>query len=105
MKRWQGWVVMFVVVGGLCAAGCPAPSDGVGASEEVIRHNIFGTAYLGQQKWTEAEAAFGRALAIDPNEALLLNNSAVALIQQGRIDEAESGLAALGVGRRRSSTR
>lgn len=63
-----------------------------GVPEEAIRHNILGTAYLGQQKWAEAEAAFGKALELRPQDPLLLTNLAVAQIQHGRLDEAERQL-------------
>jgi len=68
--------------------GCPPPPGDGGVSEEAVRQNIFGTAYLGQQKWKEAEQAFRQALDLRPGDPLLLNNIAVALAQQSRIDEA-----------------
>jgi Flp pilus assembly protein TadD len=63
-----------------------------GVPEEIVRHNVLGTAYLGQGKWTEAEQEFARALELRPRDALLLNNLAVAEVQQGRLDEAEQHL-------------
>jgi len=71
----------FVVA--LTAAGC---ADGV--SEEVMRENVLGTAYLGRQNWTEAGAAFQRALELRPQDPVLLTNRAVALSQKGEIDSA-----------------
>jgi Tfp pilus assembly protein PilF len=70
--------------------GCPDPRPAAGIPEDVIRDNILGTAYLGQQKWGDAEAAFRRALDRRGSDPLLLTNAAVALVQQGRIDEAEA---------------
>ena len=37
----------------------PGPSNGV--PEEVIHHNILGTAYLSRQNWADAEAEFRKA--------------------------------------------
>jgi len=71
-------------------AGCSGTGDDPGVPEEVIRLNVLGTAYLGQQKWAEAEDSFRKALETRPSEPLLLNNAAVSLVQQGRIDEAEA---------------
>ena len=56
--------------------------------EELVADNIRGTAYLGQQKWSEAEQAFRAALELRPEQPRLLSNLAVALIQQGRTEEA-----------------
>ena len=71
--------------------GCPSRGER-GVPEEVVRHNVLGTAYLGQGKWAEAEQEFARALELRPRDALLLNNLAVAEVQQGRLDEAEQHL-------------
>lgn len=71
----------------LGAAACARQATGV--PEAVIAKNILGTAFLGQQKWTEAEAAFKRALAERPQDPLLLTNAAVAIVQLGRGEEAE----------------
>ena len=70
--------------------GCSGTTVEQGIPEDVVRLNVLGTAYLGQQKWAEAEEAFRLALETSPTEPLLLNNTAVALVQQGRIDEAEA---------------
>jgi tetratricopeptide (TPR) repeat protein len=53
-----------------------------------MRRNVLGTAYLGQLKWTDAEAAFRDALKLRGDDPGLLTNAAIALNQQGRIDEA-----------------
>jgi Flp pilus assembly protein TadD len=71
-------------------SGCAPRESERGVPEEVLRHNVLGTAYLGQQKWAEAEGAFAKALGLRPTDPLLLNNQAVALAQQGRIEEAEA---------------
>jgi Tfp pilus assembly protein PilF len=60
--------------------------------EEVVRRNIVGTAHLGQQKWTEAEAAFTSALELRPDDPLLHTNLAIARIQQSHIDAAVESL-------------
>jgi Tfp pilus assembly protein PilF len=74
------------------AVGCPGTARYGGIPEDVVRQNILGTAYLGQQKWKEAEQAFRGALEQRPGDPLLLNNVAVALIQQGLVDEANTFL-------------
>jgi Flp pilus assembly protein TadD len=71
-------------------SGCSGTTVEQGVPEEILRLNVLGTAYLGQQKWAEAEESFRKALERRPTEPLLLNNAAVALVQQGRIDEAEA---------------
>ena len=74
-------------------AGCSGGDGGSRElSEETIRLNILGTAYLGQQKWTEAGAEFDRALASRPADPLLLTNRAIAYNQAGEIDLAAERL-------------
>jgi len=55
-----------------------------------VRQNVLGTAYLGQQQWADAEAAFHTALAHRPEDPVLLVNMAVARIQQSETDDAET---------------
>jgi len=71
----------------LAAAAC-SPRRVAGPPEEVIRHNILGTSYLGQTKWADGEREFRAALALRPGDALLLTNTAIAVGQQGRTEEA-----------------
>ena len=85
-------VVVALVAWGL--VGCAGGSRDEAIPEEVFAANILGTAYLGQQKWSEAEASFREAIALRPKDPLPLNNLAVALIQQGRLDEAREQLQA-----------
>ena len=74
--------------------GCTGGNGaGQGVDEQVIRNNILGTAQLGQTKWSEAEAEFRRALARRPQDPLLLTNTAIAVNQQERSDEAMELLA------------
>jgi tetratricopeptide (TPR) repeat protein len=75
------------LAGLLAALGCSGPRTG-GPPEEAIRHNILGTAYLGQTKWADGEREFRAALALHPGDALLLTNTAIAVNQQGRTEEA-----------------
>ncbi len=71
------------------ASGCVQPDEsGEALEEEVIRNNIVGTAYLGQQKWSDAKGAFDKALALRSDDPLLLTNKAVAEFQQGEVDAA-----------------
>ena len=75
----------------LTVVGCASPSDpGPAGSipEEVIQHNILGTAYLGQFSWDDADKAFSDALALRDNDPILLNNMGVTRVQQNRLDEA-----------------
>jgi Flp pilus assembly protein TadD len=80
----------------LLLAGC-AGGDGAGSAsgldESVIRHNILGTAHLGQTQWAEAEGEFRRALEARPDDPLLLTNTAIAITQLERTDEATELLA------------
>ena len=78
-------VTLFSLV--LLGLGCPSGGPG-DVPEEAIRHNILGTAYLGQQNWAEAEAAFQKALELRPSDPLLLTNRAIALNQKGEIEPA-----------------
>ena len=80
-------VVVLVALSVLLSAGC-STEEGPGVSEEAMRYNILGTAQLGQTKWAEAETEFRRALALRPQDPLLLTNTAIAVYQQQRADEA-----------------
>ena len=82
-------VVVLVALPILLWFGCSTQKDS-SVSEEAIRHNILGTAQLGQTKWPEAEAEFRRALELRPGDPLLLTNTAIAAYQQQRADEARA---------------
>ena len=74
----------------LVILGC-RPADSAGAAgppEAAVRHNILGTALLGQQKWIDAENAFRAAVESGAVDPIPHNNIGVALVQQGKIDEA-----------------
>jgi tetratricopeptide (TPR) repeat protein len=77
--------VLVLVLAALTVAGCSG-SSGTGPPEDVIRLNILGTAYLGQQKWTEAGDAFTEALRLRPDDPVILTNRAVGLNQEGEIE-------------------
>lgn len=87
------WCALTIVVAALGA--CSGEDDPPGrdaVAESVIEENVLGTAYLGQQKWDDAEAAFRRALEQRPDDPLLLTNLGVALIQRGEYEQAEQAL-------------
>ncbi|MCP3981311.1 MAG: tetratricopeptide repeat protein [bacterium] len=81
-----------LLLAALCTPGCNGPSDSDGVSEEAIAFNVLGTAYLGQQKWDDAEREFRRAAEAGPGDPLPRNNIAVAMIQDGRVEEARAQL-------------
>jgi len=80
------WVPLALTV---CWIGCASQESAPAPSEVMLQHNVRGTAYLGQLKWTEAAQAFAAALEIEPGNPTLLTNRAVAIIQQGEIEAAE----------------
>ena len=94
MRRFPGlsrrWFAGLPVLAALITVGCQSDgtTDPGPVPEEVIQHNILGTAFLGQQKWAEAEEQFRAAHDLRPADALPLNNLGVALMQQGRSTEA-----------------
>jgi tetratricopeptide (TPR) repeat protein len=53
---------------------------------------IVGDAYLQAGRYDEAEAAFGRALELNPRDPMLYNRLAVVYLQTGRRNEAERAL-------------
>ena len=73
--------------------GCSEPYES-DVPESVIRQNTLGTAYLGQQEWGSAADSFRGALVERADDPLLLSNLAVALMQAGKPDEAETHLRA-----------
>jgi len=84
----RGFVSFAIALLLIVSSGCGGEATSSGVAEEAIRHNIMGTAYLGQQNWADAEDAFRKALALRADDPLLLNNIALAVIQQGEIDRA-----------------
>ena len=82
-----------VVVIPLLQMACSDPKPS-GVPEDVIRLNTLGTAYLGQQEWSKAAGSFAAALGQRPDDPLLLTNLAIALVQDGKPDEAEVQLQA-----------
>ncbi|HKQ60788.1 MAG TPA: FG-GAP-like repeat-containing protein [Candidatus Polarisedimenticolaceae bacterium] len=82
MIAWRWWAVPVL------ALACGACHRARGVPESVVEHNTRGTAYLGQQKWADAEREFRAALTERPRDAVLSNNLGVALKQQGKFDDA-----------------
>jgi Tfp pilus assembly protein PilF len=82
-------VACLLIAVNMLSAGCSGPPAEVGISEEAMKHNILGPAYLSQQQWSKAQEAFRLAIAASPGDKVPLNNLAVALLQEGKIDEAE----------------
>lgn len=78
------------IVSLLAIASACGPAGGRDSTvpEEAIRHNIRGTAHLGQTQWAEAEAEFRLALTTRPDDPLLLTNSAIAALQQEKTEQA-----------------
>lgn len=61
-------------------------------------HNQIGAVYLKQQRWSDAERAFGKALAIDGESAVAHDGLAQAYLGQERYDEAaDEALSAVGI--------
>ncbi len=87
-------ISLFLGVALLALGGCNGngPETTPAEDEAVLRHNIIGTSLLSQQKWEEAKTEFNKALAIRPDDPVLLVNLSVALLQQAREEEAETFL-------------
>ncbi len=64
-----------------------APAD---PSDELLRYNNLGIAYLAQYKPAEAQKQFQAALAIDPNYVVGQVNLGIAALAQVRYDEAQT---------------
>ena len=58
------------------------------ASEEVLRHNNLGIAYLAQYKPADAEKEFRQAIALDPNFVAGTVNAGIAALAQVHYDDA-----------------
>ncbi|MCU0433200.1 MAG: alkaline phosphatase family protein [Bacteroidia bacterium] len=61
-------------------------------------HQLIGQSYIATRNWRDAERAFIRALAIDPDNALAHHGLAVALLRQDKIEQAiDEALNAVGL--------
>src|SRR5499427_2414835 len=69
-----------------------AAADPDAASAEAARSNSVGVAYMGQQRFAEAQKQFEAALKADPGYALARLNLGIALIAQQKSDEAKAAL-------------
>ncbi len=67
-------------------AGAPQPA--ANQSGEAIRLNNVGVAYMGQQRFADAEGMFARALVLNPSWDVAQRNRAIALYYLQRYDEA-----------------
>jgi Tfp pilus assembly protein PilF len=68
------------------------PADPDAASAEAARFNSLGVAYMGQQRFAEAQKQFEAALKAQPNYALAKLNLGIAFIAQQKSDEAKAAL-------------
>src|SRR5215470_6528762 len=71
-------------------AGVVADPDA--ASAEAARCNSVGVAYMGQQRFGEAQKQFEAALKVQPGYALAKLNLGIAYIAQQKSDEAKAAL-------------
>src|SRR5262245_17208095 len=69
-----------------------ATADPDAASAEAARFNSVGVAYMGQQRFAEAQKQFAAALKAQPNYALARLNLGIAFIAQQKSDEAKAAL-------------
>jgi len=67
-------------------------ADPDSASEEAARFNSIGVAYMGQQRFGEAQKQFEAALKVRPDYALAKLNLGIALLAQQKSDEAKKAL-------------
>src|SRR5262245_66133733 len=63
-----------------------------GATAEAARFNSLGVAYMGQQRFAEAQKQFAAALKVQPDYALAKLNLGIAFIAQQKSDEAKAAL-------------
>jgi lipoprotein NlpI len=69
-----------------------AAADPDAASAEAARSNSVGVAYMGQQRFAEAQKQFEAALKAEPGYALAKLNLGIALVAQQKSDEAKAAL-------------
>src|SRR5262250_1166596 len=69
-----------------------AIADPDAASAEAARYNSVGVAYMGQQRFAEAQKQFEAALKAQPGYALAKLNLGIAFIAQQKSDEAKAAL-------------
>src|SRR4029453_17105324 len=67
-------------------------ADPDAASAEAARFNSVGVAYMGQQRFAEAQKQFEAALKAQPGYALAKLNLGIAFIAQQKSDEAKAAL-------------
>src|SRR5215831_3103656 len=70
----------------------PEAADPDAASAEAARSNSIGVAYMGQQRFAEAQKQFETALKAEPGYALAKLNLGIALVAQQKSDEAKAAL-------------
>src|SRR5215471_9092705 len=70
----------------------PEAADPDAASAEAARSNSIGVAYMGQQRFAEAQKQFEAALKAEPGYALAKLNLGIALVAQQKSDEAKAAL-------------
>src|SRR5215471_4473823 len=102
VRRAYRFVLAMVLFGSLLSLGkvfasrnshhVMALADPDVASAEAARFNSVGVAYMGQQRFAEAQKRFESALKAQPNDALAKLNLGIAFIAQQKSDEAKAAL-------------
>lgn len=66
----------------------PVLERAVEMEESARRHELLGGSYGEEERWSEAEASFRRAASLAPDNAQILHNLGICIMNQGKLDEA-----------------